>query len=129
MIIELTPDNYFEHVHTHGPLHVVMHFGATCGPCKKTMPNYMLVEEHFLRHNVTNVKFYWFHHWEESYKPFIEENNLKTNGIPCFKYYYMGELINEESRSFNAPDELKAHIMNNVTAIHDTMGGFNIYAS
>lgn len=129
MIIELTPDNYFEHVNTHGPLHVVMHFGATCGPCKKTMPHYSLVEEHFVRHNVTNVKFYWFHQWEPSYKPFIEEYNLKTNGVPCFKYFYMGELINEESKSFNSPDELKAHIMGNVTAIHNTMGGFDIYAN
>jgi hypothetical protein len=129
MIVELTPENYFAHVHTHGPLHVVMHYGATCGPCKITLPNYSLVEEHFVRHNVTNVKFYWFHHWEPSYRPFIDEFNLKVSGVPSFKYFYMGDLINEESRSFNNPNEIKAHIMNTVSAIHNTIGDFNIYAS
>lgn len=129
MIIELTPSNYFEHVHTHGPLHVVMHYGETCGPCQRTMPLYELVEAHFVLHNVLNVKFHRFHHWEQSYKEFIDQHNLKTNGVPCFKYFYMGEMISEEARAFNVADELKAHIMSNVDAIHTTMGGFNIYES
>lgn len=129
MIVELTPDTYFDHVHKHGPLHVVMHFGATCGPCKITMPTYSLVEEHFVRHNVTNVRFYWFHHWEQSYREFIDQHKLNVQGVPAFKYYYAGELINEESRSFNNPDELKAHIMSNASAIDSTMGGFDLYAN
>ena len=129
MIINLTPETYFQHVHGHGPLHVVMHYGETCGPCKRTLPHYSLVEEHFERHNVTNVKFYWFHHWERAYRPFIDEFNLKVSGVPSFKYFYMGDLINEESRSYNNPDELKASILGNVTAIHNTIGDFNIYAS
>ena len=121
MIIELTPEIYFENVKREGPLHVVMHYGATCGPCKVTMPHYEIVDAHFLEHNVTNVKFYKFHHWEQSYKEFIEQNNLKTNGVPTFKYFYMGDVVNEETRSYNDPNELKRSIMDTITAIETTM--------
>jgi thiol-disulfide isomerase/thioredoxin len=130
MIIELTPETFFEHVKKEGPLHVVMHYGSTCNPCKITMPHYERVEEHFLEFKVTNVKFYRFHQWEESYKEFIENNNLKTNGVPTFKYFYMGDVINEETRSFNNPDELKRHITDTIKAIEKTMEmEFNLYAS
>jgi thiol-disulfide isomerase/thioredoxin len=129
MIIELTPETYFEHVKKEGPLHVVMHFGVTCGPCKMTMPFYYAVETHFTQHNVTNVKFYLFHHWEESYKEFIEANNLKTAGVPTFRYFYMGDIINEETRSYNDADELKKSIMTVVQGIESTMGSFDLYAS
>jgi thiol-disulfide isomerase/thioredoxin len=129
MIIELTPETYFKQVKKEGPLHVVMHYGSNCGPCKMTMPNYEYVQAHFIEHNVTNVKFYKFHHWEESYKQFIEDNNLTTNGVPTFKYFYVGEVVNEETRSFNNPDELKQHIMDTITAIETTMGSFDLYAS
>ena len=128
MIIELTPENFFECVNKEGPLHVVMHYGITCGPCKVTLPHYEKVEAHFTEFKVTNVKFYKFHHWEESYKQFIEDNNLKTNGVPTFRYFYMGSAINQQTRSFNDADELKKSIMENVTAIEKTMNmEFNLY--
>ena len=129
MIVELTPETYFEYVKKEGPLHVVMHFGATCGPCKMTIPFYDAVEKHFLEYKVTNVKFYFFHQWEESYKPFIEENNLTVNGVPTFKYLYMGDVITEETRSYNNADELKKSIMTVVDGIESTMGSFDLYAS
>ena len=130
MIVELTPETYFEYVNSEGPLHVVMHYGSTCGPCKATMPNYEIVDAHFIEYNVTNVKFYKFHHWEQSYKPFIEENKLTTNGVPTFKYFYFGEMLKEDTRSFTQhPDELKQHIMEVVKAIETTMGGFDLHAS
>lgn len=129
MIIELTPETYFEHVKKEGPLHVVMHYGATCGPCKITIPYYDAVEKHFLEYKVTNVKFYWFHQWEETYKPFIEEHKLGVNGVPTFKYFYMGDMINEETRSYNDADELKKRIMTVVDGIESTMGSFDLYAN
>jgi len=128
MIIDLTPETYFEHVKTEGPLHVVMHYGKTCGPCKITMPHYIRVEEHFLEYNVRNVKFYTFHQWEEVHRPFIEEHNLRA-GVPTFRYYYMGEQINTETRSFNAPDELKKNITDTIKGIEQTMGSFDLYAT
>jgi thiol-disulfide isomerase/thioredoxin len=130
MIVELTPDTFFEHVKIEGPLHVVMHYGTNCGPCKVTMPHYIRTEEHFLEYNVRNVKFYKFHQWETEYKEFIEQNNLKTTGVPTFRYFYMGDVVNEEARSFGNPDDLKKHIMDTVKAIETTMQlEFNLYAS
>ena len=61
MIVQLTPETYFDAIRTDGPLHVVMHYGETCGPCKATMPHYEVVVNHFTQHNVTNVQFYKFH--------------------------------------------------------------------
>ena len=127
MVIELTPENFFEHINKDGPLHIVMHYGANCGPCKKTMPIYDIIDEHFASHNITNVKFYKFHQWEPEYKQFIEDYGLKTHGVPTFKYFYMQEVINEETRSFVDPNELKKHIIDTITAIEKTTGGFNLY--
>lgn len=129
MIVELTPETFFEHVKKEGPLHVVMHFGATCGPCKMTIPYYDAVEKHFVEYNVTNVKFYWFHQWEPSYREFIETNNLKTDGVPTFRYFYFGDMIYQEVKSYNNADELKKSIMTVVSGIESTMGSFDLYAS
>lgn len=129
MIIDLTPETFFEHVHTIGPLHVVLHYGANCGPCKMTMPYYDAVAAHFELHKITNVKFYKFHHWETSYKEFIETNNLKTKGVPTFKHFYYGEVINELTQSFSDADLLKKTIMDTIKGIESTMGEFNLYAS
>lgn len=130
MIVELTPDNFFTEVKIEGPLHVVMHYGVTCGPCKVTMPHYEVVMAHFEEYKVHNVKFYKFHQWEQSYKPFIEENNLKCGGVPTFKFFYMGEMINESTRSFTDPNELKNMIMDTVKAIEaTTQQEFDLYAS
>jgi thiol-disulfide isomerase/thioredoxin len=129
MIVELTPETYFENVKKEGPLHLVMHYGATCGPCKATMPHYERVEAHFLEYNVTNVKFYKFHQWEPEYKEFIETNNLKTNGVPTFRYFYMGDIINEEVRSYVVPDELKRTITDTIKGIETSLQmEFNLYA-
>jgi thiol-disulfide isomerase/thioredoxin len=128
MIIELTPDIFFDNVKREGPLHVVMHYGETCGPCKMTIPHYEKVEAHFVEFKVTNVKFYKFHQWQKEYKEFIEQNNLKTNGVPTFRYFYMGDVINEEARSFGDADQLKKHITDTIKAIETTMGKeFNLY--
>lgn len=127
MIIELTPETYFEYINREGPLHVVMHYGSTCGPCKKTMPFYEAVERHFVHHKVNNVKFYLFHQWQLEYKPFIEENNLKVNGVPTFKYFYFGQLITEQTQSFNDADILKQNIMEVIKLIESQFGEFNLY--
>jgi thiol-disulfide isomerase/thioredoxin len=128
MIVDLTPDNFFDYVKREGPLHVVMHYGERCGPCKNTMPHYERVEAHFIDFNVTNIKFYKFHQWQQEYKEFIEQNNLQTKGVPTFRYFYMGEVINEEAKSFTAPDDLKKHIMDTVAGIEKSMNmEFNLY--
>lgn len=129
MIIELTPETYFEYVKREGPIHVVMHYGQTCGPCKMTLPHYELVAAHFLEHNITNVKFYKFHQWDINYKQFIEDNNLKLKGVPTFKHYYMGELLNEITGSYIDPNPIKANITEIIRGIESTMGEFKFYES
>jgi len=129
MILELTPDNFFEHIHKEGPLHVVMHYGATCGPCKATMPHYEVLANHFTEHNVTNVKFYKFHQWEPAYKPFIEEHQLKTQGVPTFRYYYFGEKLHEVAASYNDPNVMKGIIIDVIKGIESTIGEFTLYES
>lgn len=129
MVIDLTPETFFEHVKQEGPLHVVMHYGITCGPCKMTMPHYEQVEKHFKEFNVTNVKFYRFHQWEQTYREFIDNNNLKTNGVPTFRYYYFGDVINEITASYNDPNEIKKVIVDVIKGIETTMQTeFDLYA-
>lgn len=129
MILELTPETYFENISVEGPLHVVMHYGATCGPCKRTIPIYDAVETHFVQHKVTNVKFYWFHQWQPEYKQFIEENKLKVDGVPTFKYFYFGELLTQRTQSFDDADVLKQSIIEVIRLIESQFGEFNLYES
>ena len=129
MIVDLTPETYFECVRTEGPLHVVMHYGATCGPCKTTMPYYEILEQHFREYNIKNVKFYRFHQWEAEYRKFIEENNLKTNGVPTFRYYYYGDVLHEVTSSYKDPNDMKKVVMDVIQGIESTIGSFDLYAS
>lgn len=129
MIVDLTPETFFENVNKEGPLHVVMHYGETCGPCKMTMPHYEILEQHFLQYNVTNVKFYRFHQWQAEYKQFIEDNNLKANGVPTFRYYYMGEKLHEVTVGYKDPNDIKKIVMEVIQGIENTMGSFNLHES
>jgi thioredoxin 1 len=129
MIVDLTPETFFESVNKEGPLHVVMHYGETCGPCKATMPHYEILELHFKEYNVRNVKFYKFHQWQKEYKEFIEGNGLKVNGVPTFRYYYMGEKLHEVTASYKDPNDIKKVVMEVVAGIEQTIGSFDLYAS
>ena len=129
MIVDLTPETFFESVNKEGPLHVIMHYGETCGPCKLTMPHYEILELHFREYNIKNVKFYKFHHWQKEYKQFIEDNGLKTNGVPTFRYYYMGEKLHEVTASYKDPNDMKKVVMDVIAGIEQTMGSFDLYAS
>lgn len=129
MIVDLTPETFFDSINQEGPLHVVMHYGVTCGPCKVTIPHYEILVQHFANYNIKNVKFYKFHHWEADYKQFIEENNLKTNGVPTFRYYYMGEKLHEVTASYNDPNDMKKVVMEVIQGIEQTMGSFDLYAT
>lgn len=127
MVTELTPDTFFEAVQTEGQMHVVMHYGATCGPCKNTMPVYEVVAQHFIDYGRGDrVKFYKFHQWQPEYKPFIEEKKLGTNGVPTFRFYYFGEEIEAITASFTDANELKKRIMEVSFAINSTIGGFDL---
>jgi len=129
MIIELTPETFFEYVNEEGPLHVVMHYGKSCGPCKMTIPNYETLANHFEKENFSNIKFYRFHHWEPEFKLFIRENNLGTKGVPTFRYYYFGEILHEDTHAYSDANTIKNVIVEVVKGIEVTMGGFPLYES
>jgi thiol-disulfide isomerase/thioredoxin len=127
MVIELTPETFFDTVHVDGILHVVMQYGATCGPCKRTMPVFEAVANHFIEFNRGDrVKFYKFHQWEPAYKNFIQENKLETNGVPTFKFYYLGEEVEQIVSGYDDPNELKRRILDVSAAINSTVGGFDL---
>lgn len=127
MITELTPETYFPTVEIPNRLSVVMHYGATCGPCKGTMPHYEAVADHFNQYAIHKVQFFRFHHWEKDYKQFIEDRNLHTPGVPTFKFFFLGETVEEITRPFNNPDVIKKVILTVVEAVDKTMGGFKLY--
>jgi thiol-disulfide isomerase/thioredoxin len=130
MILELTPETFFENVKVEGPLHVVMHYGEACGPCKRTLPIYEVVAQHFIDYGKGDrVKFYKFHHWEPAYKDFIEQNNLSTNGVPTFRFYYFGEDMQNFAESFTDANLLKRRIMDVSFAINSTIGGLDLNES
>jgi hypothetical protein len=127
MIVELTPETFFEAIRVEGPMHVIMQYGATCGPCKNTMPHYEAVAQHFIDYGRgERVKFYKFHQWEPGYKEFIQENNLTTSGVPTFRFYYFGEEIEQVTASYNDPNELKRKFLDVAIGINSTMGGFDL---
>jgi hypothetical protein len=39
----------------------------------------------------------------------------------------MGDFMNQYTRSYNNPDELKKNIIDVIETIEKTMGGFNLY--
>lgn len=129
MIIQLTPETFFEHINKEGPLHIIMHYGETCGPCKATMPHFEILERHFDEHKITNVKFYKFHQWQPEYKEFIESNSLDVRGVPTFRYYYYGEVLHQVTAGYNNPNNMKEVIVEVVKGIEATMGGFSLYES
>lgn len=127
MVTELTPETYFDAIAVDKQMHIVMHYGVTCGPCKSTMPHYEAVANHFVQYGRGDrVKFYRFHQWQAEYKPFIEEHNLKVSGVPTFKFYYAGELIDEVTASYNDPNVLKKRFIDVSVAINSTIGDFDL---
>jgi hypothetical protein len=93
------------------------------------MPFYEILEQHFLEHNFTNVKFYRFHHWEPEYRQFIDDNNLQTNGVPTFRYYYYGEKLHEVTSGYSDPNVMKQVIVEVIKGIESTMGEFPAHES
>ena len=44
-------------------MHIVMFYGANCGPCKASIPHYETVSEFFTKRNAP-IKFHKIHAWE-----------------------------------------------------------------
>lgn len=76
-------------------MHVVMFYGATCGPCKVTMPNYEEAARFFIEKGA-RIKFHKLHVWEN------EETKAKCKelwnvvGVPNFKFFSNGTIVHEK---------------------------------
>lgn len=80
------PDNY---------MRIVMFFGATCGPCKATMPNYEAASDFFQERNAL-VKCFKINSWEPEDQKKYCEDVWQIKGVPTFKTFYKGEMILEK---------------------------------
>lgn len=73
-------------------LHVVMFYGATCGPCKATMPFYEQLAE-YISHKTQNVKFYRINAWEPDIQKDYCRDHWNIEGVPHFKCFFNENLI------------------------------------
>lgn len=79
----LPPDN---------AMHVVMFYGATCGPCKGTMPHYESAAQFFTNLGAS-MKFYRINAWEpEEQKTYCSEV-WQVTGVPTFKVFFKGQNV------------------------------------
>lgn len=73
-------------------LRIVMFYGATCGPCKRTMPHYETVAQYFTAKQ-SPILFYRINAWE----PFEQKEYCETvwsvKGVPHFKAFLLGANI------------------------------------
>lgn len=73
-------------------IRVVMFYGATCGPCKATMPYYELVSNMF-ENLPLEIKFFKINAWEpEEQKKFVSEV-YGVQGVPHFRVFFRGDFV------------------------------------
>ena len=93
MVTEITKDEMNTgHEHIDQILRIVMFYGATCGPCKRTMPHYETVAQYFTAKN-SPILFYRINAWEPVEQKEYCEKVWEIKGVPNFKAFLMGALI------------------------------------
>jgi len=83
----------------------VMFYGATCGPCKITLPSYEL-EANLFTERGAKIEFYKFNAWEPEEHNIYGREDMGVEGVPTFLAFYDGEEIFRES---GAGDREKVH--------------------
>ena len=74
----------------------VMFYGATCGPCKATLPTYEEVANFFVERGA-NIEFYKFNAWEPEEHLIYGGEDMNVKGVPTFLAFYEGEEVFRES--------------------------------
>lgn len=77
-------------------LRIVMFYGATCGPCKATMPNYELAAEHYSK-LTSNIKFYKVNAWHPPEQFEFCKKHFNLNGVPQFKVFCRSKVVFEKA--------------------------------
>lgn len=73
-------------------MRVLMFYGATCGPCKRTIPHYETVAQYFTAKQ-SPILFYKINAWAPQEQKEYCEQVWNINGVPHFKVYIRGEEI------------------------------------
>lgn len=98
MVTEITMDEMNTgHEQADQFLRVVMFYGATCGPCKRTMPHYETVAEYFTAKQ-SPILFYRINAWDPQQKEYCEKV-WEVTGVPNFKAFLSGTLIHTRQGS------------------------------
>lgn len=93
MVTEITMnDMNVGHEDTDTLMRVVMFYGATCGPCKRTMPHYETVAKYFTLKK-SPVLFYRINAWEPVEQKEYCEQTWGIQGVPNFKAFVLGNVI------------------------------------
>jgi thiol-disulfide isomerase/thioredoxin len=97
MVTEITPENMKPGgMPEDDDMHVVMFYGATCGPCKFTMPFYEEAASKFISKGA-KIQFHKLHAWEND--EIREECKILWNvkGVPTFKFFVQGVMFHEKT--------------------------------
>lgn len=94
MVIELNPDDLNPgKLPADDKMHIIMFYGATCGPCKFTMPFYEETAAYFIE-RTDKIKFYKLHAWEnDEFKHYLSDT-FGVKGVPNFITFLHGAQIN-----------------------------------
>lgn len=95
MVIDITKDDIEQGIISDPTvMHVIMFYGANCGPCKGTMPHYETASESY-NQKTDRIRFYKFHAWQEDQTDYSKEV-WGIEGVPHFKLMYKGMAIHEK---------------------------------
>jgi thiol-disulfide isomerase/thioredoxin len=73
-------------------IRIVMFYGATCGPCKATMPHYELVSNMFENMPV-EIKFFKINAWEPPEQREFISQVYGVSGVPHFRAFFRGQFV------------------------------------
>lgn len=76
-------------------IRVIMFYGATCGPCKATMPYYELVSNMFENMPI-DIKFFKINAWEPPEQLNFIKEVYGINGVPHFKVFFRSQYVTEK---------------------------------
>jgi thiol-disulfide isomerase/thioredoxin len=88
MVSEIAMTNIVaEDIFEDGYMTILMFYGASCGPCKATMPNYESAAEHFTARGA-KIRFYRINAWDPVEQKEYCTNTWGINGVPHFKVFF-----------------------------------------
>lgn len=92
---------------------IVMFYGANCGPCKATMPNYEVAAQTHTNNKISKTKFAKLHNWENQDTSNFCKEKWQVSGVPGFRSFYQGKIIVTREGGGNL-DTMEGYIENTI---------------